>query len=163
MAGYNLALEAALLFEKYDEVNTARANAIAERMDVLSTNLETLQALLSKLSIDGKDGEVDYSQDPEMIALIDLVRQIGNAQQSGAAEKIVLVEENTYGWSKKSLDALQDRLNNFINRVLTPKMTQFTTEMTQNQHEMNTILEVDSNMLKEQKNLIERINQRIGR
>ena len=163
MAGYNLALEAALLFEKYDQVNTARANAIADRMDALSANLETLQAFLSRLSIDGKDSEVDYSDDPDMIALIDLVREIGNTQQLGLPQKIVLVEENTYGWSKKSLDALQDRVNNFINRVLTPKMTQLTTEMTQNQHEMNTILEVDSNMLKEQKNLIERINQRIGR
>lgn len=154
--GYNPARDVINAFAAKELQMIGQINHLNDELTELTDELALLQELLSHLSSDTNGSKrVDWRGDPEKMALVDAVRD-----NPATAH---LFEPGVYLWKDEKLTQLTERVNQYINRVISPTIQQKMTEITQKQYENNEIIEIVTTMVKECNELIRRIQANIQR
>jgi len=154
--GYNPAREAIECFAAKETQMIGDINDIHSELTKLTDDLAQLQQLLSHLSNATDDSNrVDWRNDPEKMAIVDAIRENEDTSH--------LFETGTYEWKGEKLTQLTERVNQHINRFISPTIQQKMTEITQKQYETNEIVEIVATMVKEANQSIRHINSNIQR
>lgn len=136
--GYNLAeLGARLNYVFETEYIDIGVQAKDKRMADLTQKMRIIEALLSKASVaTEKDEKFSCKDDPALMDLVDMVRQIGeeedvlyNGLPGVPRNHITLIDPGCYEWDGRELQIMMDRLNGFIGRSIQPQLTQCQTEL----------------------------------
>lgn len=154
MADYNIAAEAMNLFSDYEVHHLKKTDKVTESIKELTDHIRKLQHFLDEFNKYNHESErVDWSNDPEKIALVEEIRLIYPG----------LADQGVYVWKGKEIENLNERINGFINRDLTPQISQKSAQLTQFQYENNEVLEVLTNLQKGYRELMKTISSNIAR
>jgi archaellum component FlaC len=147
--------EALQLFQGYEVHHLQKSDQILSEIEEITEKIQTLQQFLSALAKHTEDSaRVDWSSDPVKRDLVDKAREAFPG----------VLEHGVYNWKNgKEIEQLISKINNHINGFLHPQISHKSARLTQAQYENNEVLEIMTNLLKDVKNLIDRVQANLQR